>query len=62
MTKLMISSVVMQTIGVCLWIAACIVKAANGISDGWVDAAVLMQSFGLLPLLVESKVEERRAK
>lgn len=62
MTKLMISFVVMQTIGVCLWIAACIVKAANGISDGWVDAAVLVQAVGLLPILVESKIDERRAR
>lgn len=62
MSKLMISSVVMQTIGVALWIAACIVKAANGISDGWVDAAVLVQAVGLLPVLIESKIEERRAK
>lgn len=58
----MLSSVVMQTVGVCLWIAACIVKAANGIADGWVDAAVLIQIFGLLPVLIESKIEERRAK
>lgn len=62
MSKLMISSVVMQTIGVALWIAACIVKAANGIADGWVDAAVLVQAVGLLPVLIESKIEERRAK
>lgn len=58
----MISSVVMQTIGICLWIAACVVKAANGIADGWVDAAVLVQAVGLLPILVESKIEERRAR
>lgn len=58
----MLSSMVMQTIGVALWIAACIVKAANGISDGWVDAAVLVQAVGLLPVLIESKIEERRAK
>jgi len=56
----MISSVVMQTIGVALWIAACVVKAANGISDGWVDAAVLVQAVGLLPVLIESKIEERK--
>lgn len=62
MSKLMLSSVVMQAIGICLWIAACVVKAANGISDGCVDAAVLVQAVGLLPLLVESKIEERRAK
>lgn len=62
MSKLMLSSVVMQAIGVCLWIVACIVKAENGISDGWVDAAVLVQAVGLLPILVESKIEERRAK
>lgn len=62
MSKLMLSSVVMQTIGVALWIAACVVKAANGIADGWVDAAVLVQAVGLLPVLVESKIEERRAK
>lgn len=62
MSKLMISSVVMQTIGAGLWIAACVVKAANGISDGWVDAAVLVQAVGLLPVLIESKIEERRAK
>lgn len=62
MSKLMLSSVVMQTVGVCLWIAACIVKAANGIADGWVDAAVLIQIFGLLPVLIESKIEERRAR
>lgn len=60
MTKLMLSSVVMQTIGAGLWIAACIVKAANGISDGWVDAAVLVQAVGLLPILIESKIEERK--
>lgn len=60
MSKLMISSVVMQTIGVALWIAACVVKAANGISDGWVDAAVLVQAVGLLPVLIESKIEERK--
>ena len=58
----MISSVVMQTIGVCLWIAACIVKATNGIADGWVDAAVLVQAVGLLPVLFESEIEERRAR
>lgn len=58
----MISSVVMQTIGAALWIAACLVKAANGIADGWVDAAVLVQAVGLLPILIESKIEERRAK
>jgi len=62
MSKLMISSLVMQTIGAGLWIAACIVKAANGISDGWVDAAVLAQAVGLLPVLIESKIEEMRAK
>lgn len=62
MSKLMISSVVMQTIGVCLWIVACIVKAANEIADGWVDAAVLVHAVGLLPILVESKIEERRAR
>jgi len=60
MTKLMLSSLVMQTIGICLWIAACVVKAANGISDGWVDAAVLVQAVGLLPILIESKIEERK--
>lgn len=60
MSKPMISSVVMQTIGICLWIAACIVKAANGIADGWVDAAVIVQAVGLLPILVESKIEERK--
>lgn len=60
MTKLMLSSVVMQTIGAGLWIAACIVKAANGISDGWVDAAVLVQAVGLLPIFIESKIEERK--
>ena len=58
----MLSSVVMQTIGAGLWIAACIVKAANGISDGWVDAAVLVQAVSLLPVLVESKIEERRTR
>lgn len=62
MSKLMLSSVVMQTIGAVLWIVACIVKAANGIADGWVDAAVLVQAVGLLPILVESKIEERRAR
>lgn len=62
MSKLMLSSVVMQTIGVCLWIVACIVKAANGIADGWVDTAVLVQAVGLLPVLIESKIEERRAR
>lgn len=62
MSKLMISSVVMQTIGAGLWIAACVVKAANGIADCWVDAAVLVQAVGLLPILVESKIEERRAR
>lgn len=62
MSKLMLSSVVMQTVGVCLWIAACIVKVANGIADGWVDAAVIVQAVGLLPILIESKTEERRAK
>lgn len=62
MSKLMISSAVMQTIGAGLWIAACIVKAANGISDGWVDSAVLVQAVGLLPVLIESKIEERRAR
>lgn len=62
MTKLMISSMVMQTVGVCLWIAACVVKAANGIADGWVDAAVLVQAVGLLPVLIESKIEEKRAR
>lgn len=62
MTKLMISSVVMQTVGVCLWIAACIVKAANGIADGWVDAAVLTNVIGFVPMFVESVIEERRAK
>lgn len=56
----MLSSVVMQTIGVCLWVAACIVKAANGIADGWVDAAVLVQAVGLIPILIESKIEERK--
>lgn len=56
----MLSSLVMQTIGICLWIAACVVKAANGISDGWVDAAVLVQAVGLLPILIESKIEERK--
>ena len=58
----MLSSVVMQTIGAVLWIVACIVKAANGIADCWVDAAVLVQAVGLLPVLIESKIEERRAR
>lgn len=62
MSKLMLSSVVMQTIGICLWIAACVVKAANGIADGWVDAAVLTNVIGFVPVFVESLLEERRAK
>lgn len=62
MSKLMISSVVMQTIGVCLWIVACIVKAANGIADGWVDAAVLTNVVGFIPAFFESVIEERRAR
>lgn len=62
MSKLMFSALCIMAVAAVLWTVAVFVQIFHGNPDGWVDAAVLVQAVGLLPILVESKIEERRAK
>ena len=45
-----------------MWAVALMVRFFNGNPDGWVDAGTVLYIVSLVPLFIESKTEERRAK
>ena len=62
MSMLKFSAILIAFAASVLWIAAVIVSLFDGYAEGLINAGVIIYIISLIPLLIESKVEERRAK
>lgn len=62
MSKLMFSALCIMAVAAILWTVAVMVQIFHGNPDGWVEAGVIMGLVSLIPIYIDQKVEERRAK
>ena len=62
MSNLKFSAIVLMAVASVLWTVAVMVKVLHGDADGWVDAGTILYIVSLVPLFIESKIEERRAR
>ena len=59
MSNLKFSAILIAFAASVLWIVAVVVALFNGDTDGWIDAGVILYIISLIPMLIESKMEER---
>lgn len=62
MSTLKFSAILIAFAASVLWIAAVIVSVFDGYAEGLIDAGVILYIISLIPLFIEGKIEERRAK
>lgn len=62
MSKLMFSALLIMAVGIILWAVAILAQLTGGNPDGWVDAGTIVGLLGFVPLYIDQRVEERRAK
>lgn len=62
MKHLKFSAILIAFAASVLWIAAAIVSVFDGYAEGLINAGVILYIISLIPLLIDSKVEERRAR
>ena len=62
MSKLMFSALLIMAVGIILWAVAILAQLTGGNPDGWVDAGTIVGLLGFVPLYIDQKSEERRAK
>lgn len=62
MSKLMISALCIMAVAIVLWTVAVFVQIFRGNPDGWIDAGTIIGLLGFVPLYIDQKVEERRAR
>lgn len=62
MSKLMFSAIAIMAAGIILWAVAILAQVTGGDPDGWIDAGTIIGLLGFVPLYIDQKVEERRAR
>lgn len=58
----MFSALLIMAVGIILWAVAILAQLTGGNPDGWVDAGTIVGLLGFVPLYIDQRVEERRAK
>lgn len=62
MSKLMFSALCIMAVGIILWAVAILAQLTGGNPDGWVDAGAIVGILSIIPIYIDQRVEERRAK
>jgi hypothetical protein len=51
-----------MAVAIVLWTVAVMVQIFHGNPDGWVDAGAIVGILSIIPIYIDQRVEERRAK